>query len=198
LRQASLVSLPLLLGERVRRFEFPYLAIDPVKAAGWRERLSGDPGLKVGICWTGRLDHPRNDLRSVPLPDLVGALEGIAGLRLYNLQCERALEAVERGLIDFTSECGTALDTASLIGSLDLVIAIDCFIAHLSGALEVRTWVLCDINPPWMWGREGRTSLWYPGIRIYRQKQMHSWQSVLAEVRGDLKAMAMIAAQSDR
>jgi hypothetical protein len=128
-------------------------------------------------------------LRSVPLLDLVGALAGIAGLTLYNLQCERALEAVKSGLIDFTGECGTAEDTASLIGSLDLVIAIDCFIAHLSGALGVRTWALCNINPPWMLGREGSTSLWYPGIRIYRQRQMHSWQSVLTQVRGDLKAM---------
>ena len=185
LRQTSLASLPLLLGETLQP-KFPYLAINPVKAAAWRERLLGDPNLKIGLCWTGRPDHPRNDLRSVPLPDLVRALEGISGLSLYNLQCDQSLEAKKSGLIDFTDEFATADDTASLIGSLDLIIAIDCFIAHLSGALGVQTWVLSDLNPPWMWGREGSTSVWYPGIRIYRQRQMQSWLSVFQAVRCDL------------
>jgi Flp pilus assembly protein TadD len=67
--QCSLISLPLALGEISP--QFPYLTANPAKVAVWRERLSGTHNMKIGLAWTGRADHPRNDLRSVPILDLV-------------------------------------------------------------------------------------------------------------------------------
>jgi hypothetical protein len=70
--QCPLVSLPLWLGDIPTKF--PYLTPAPLKVEAWRERLPGDKNLKVGLSWTGRADHPRNDLRSVSILELVRAL----------------------------------------------------------------------------------------------------------------------------
>jgi hypothetical protein len=182
--QCSLVSLPLALGKITP--SFPYLKPNPAKADVWRERLSGDHNLKIGLAWTGRADHPRNDLRSVPLLELVRALKDIPGVTFYSLQREHPDQARNAGLVDFTHQLASVDDTAALISNLDLVIGIDSMVAHLAGALNVPTWVLCDVVPYWGWGRHGSSTVWYPNVRVYRQSKMHNWWSVFEDIRADL------------
>jgi hypothetical protein len=52
----------------------------------WGQRLADDKGFKIGLAWTGRNDHYRNELRSVPVFGLVEALKGIESISLYSLQ----------------------------------------------------------------------------------------------------------------
>jgi hypothetical protein len=182
----TLISLPLALGEISPRF--PYLTPDPLKVEAWRERLSEDQNFKIGFSWTGRADHPRNDLRSVPILDLVRVLKDIPGVTFYSLQREHPDQARAAALIDFTSELVSVDDTAALISNLDLVIGVDSMTAHLAGALNVPTWVMVDVNPYWGWGRKDKRTIWYPSVRIYRQQRMHRWQEVFEEIRADLGA----------
>jgi hypothetical protein len=72
--QCSLSSLPLWAGDAIPA-KFPYLTPDPTKTDLWRKRLLSDKNFKIGLSWTGRADHARNDLRSVPVLDLVQALK---------------------------------------------------------------------------------------------------------------------------
>jgi hypothetical protein len=74
------------------------------------------------------------------------------------------------------------------VSNLDLVITIDGLIAHLSGALNAPTWVMVDSNPYWGWGRYDKETIWYRSARIYRQKRMHRWDEVFAQIRSDLIA----------
>jgi len=149
--QCSLVSLPLFLGAIPIRF--PYLTPGPAKVDAWRERLSGDKNLKVGLSWTGRSDHPRNDLRSVPIFPLASVLKDIPGVTFYSLQREHPDQARTASLIDFTQELASVNDTAALVSNLDLVIGIDSMTAHLAGALNVPAWVLVDVCPYWGLGK---------------------------------------------
>jgi hypothetical protein len=149
--------------------------------------------LKVGLSWTGRADHYRNDLRSIPPADLVGALAdiaGAAGAGFYSLQVGKSEDASAAGLIDFTGELRSFDDTAAFMSALDLVITIDGVIAHLAGALALPAWVLVDVNPHYSWCRVGTQTPWYPSVRVYRQKAMRSWRNVLEEVRQDLQSLA--------
>jgi len=184
--QCPIMSLPLFLSEIPPRF--PYLTPDPVKVEAWRERLSVDKSVKVGLSWTGREDHPRNDLRTVPILDLVRAIKNIPGVTLYSLQREHPDQARAAALIDFTQELASVDDTAALVSNLDLVIGVDSMTAHLAGALNIPTWVLCDFNPPWMWGRKDKRTIWYPSVNVYRQHKMHRWEGVFEEIRADLRA----------
>jgi ADP-heptose:LPS heptosyltransferase len=115
------------------------------------------------------------------------ALKGIEDVSFYSLQVGRAGTSEAAGMIDLTPEFKSLDDTAAFLCALDLVITGDGVISHLSGALDVLTWVLVDVNPHYTWGRQGRETPWYRSVRLYRQRKMRAWASVFEEVRKDLK-----------
>ena len=81
-------------------------------------------------------------------------------------------------------------DTAALVANLDLVISVDSAVAHLAGALGRPVWLLDRFGHCWRWLAGRRDSPWYPLMRIYRQPAPGDWDSVLAEVAGDLRLLA--------
>src|SRR6202012_3849357 len=88
---APLMSLPLALGRTPDMDAGPYLSPDPADLAKWAERLAGDGGLKVGLCWAGgvRPDQPIANAidkrRSLSL-EACAPLADVEGVRLYSLQ----------------------------------------------------------------------------------------------------------------
>lgn len=84
------------------------------------------------------------------------------------------------------------LATVSLVASCALVITVDTMVAHLAGALGRPTWLLLKAEPDWRWS-PGRTSIWYPSMRLYRQPRAGDWSGVLAEVKLDLERLDLTA-----
>ena len=80
-------------------------------------------------------------------------------------------------------ELGDFADTAALVDSLDLVIAVDSAMAHLAGALGKPTWALLPWQTDYRWPVERDVSPWYPHVRIFRQPRPGDWDPVLAKVR---------------
>jgi hypothetical protein len=85
-------------------------------------------------------------------------------------------------VIDRTSELHDFSDTAALIENLDLVIAVDTAVAHLSGALGKPFWLLNRYNTCWRWLLDRDDSPWYPAARQFRQDQSRDWDNVIARV----------------
>jgi ADP-heptose:LPS heptosyltransferase len=77
--------------------------------------------------------------------------------------------------------------TGALCECLDLVVTVDTSLAHLSGALGQRTWVLLSFVPDWRWLRDRADSPWYPGMKLYRQQTAGDWSTVFARVASDLR-----------
>jgi hypothetical protein len=71
-----------------------------------------------------------------------------------------------------------------------LVISVDTSVAHLSGALCQRTWILLPHLPDWRWLMHRSDSPWYPSARLYRQAQARDWSAPLAQLALDLRALA--------
>lgn len=168
----------------------PYIDADPQRVAHWRDRVSKDVAtLKIGIAWAGSANHTNELNRSCPL----SAFEAIAtlpGVSLYSLQkgpgSEQA-EASELGMrlvrVDKELDLGERfVDTAALMVNLDLIITIDTSIAHLAGALGCPVWTLLCANPDWRWGQSGERPLWYPQMRLFRQREPGDWTAVMARV----------------
>jgi hypothetical protein len=78
--------------------------------------------------------------------------------------------------------------TAASVRELDLVITVDTMMAHLAGSLGVRTWTLLHADPDWRWGTCGPNSIWYPTMRLFRQRSPHSWDQVMTELTAALSA----------
>ena len=57
------------------------------------------------------------------------------------------------------------------IEKLDLVVTADNTVAHLAGALGIRTWCLLPFCPEWRWGVSGESAIWYQSLQLFRQTE---------------------------
>jgi ADP-heptose:LPS heptosyltransferase len=192
-----LLSLPLVFGtsEAAIPSRGPYLHADAAALERWRQRLAGEPRLKVGLAWTGSHGHQRNPFRRVGWERYAEHFAGMRNVAFYSLQPGASADvnaAAAAGLpiTDYTAEFATFDDTAAFVGALDLVITVCTSAAHLSGALGQRTWVLLDVNPHWVWLIDRRDSPWYPSATLYRQPSFGEWTPALEAVARDLEALA--------
>jgi len=78
--------------------------------------------------------------------------------------------------------------TAALLAQLDGLVTTDTGIAHLAGAMGIRTWVMLQHVPDWRWGLTGDTTPWYPTLTLVRPRVARDWGSVVAKVRGMIGA----------
>lgn len=196
--ELPLMSIPWMLGldGAALAASAPYLHADAGATDAWRHALSGEKRLKVGLAWTGSLAHSRNRFRRVGLERYADAFAGMQDdVAFYSLQlgAQHDVEAARTAgfnVTDMTREWRTLDDTAAFVGALDLVITVCTSVAHLSGALGQRTWVLLDANPHWVWQHDRRDSPFYPSVSLYRQKTFADWNPALDEVVADLRDLA--------
>jgi hypothetical protein len=183
--QVPVLSLPLLFGTRLETIpsRVPYLRAEPDAVARWRDRLSGLPGLKVGIVWAGSPTHGNDRNRSIGLAPFV-RLAAIPGVSLVSIQKgptegQAANPPGSFPLLNLSPDIRDFADTAAIMTSLDLVVCVDTSVAHLAGALGVPVWVLVPFMPDWRWLLDRADSPWYPTMRLFRQAQAGDWDGVL-------------------
>ena len=164
----------------------PYLHIDGGLAG--EARPSGPPlnGLNVGVVWrSGDWD----DRRSVPVALVAEALSAVPGVHPVVLQQGPAVADWPAGLGTMaTSDDVVAL--AARMRSLDLLLTVDSFPAHLAGALAVPTWTLLHADADWRWMTGREDSPWYPTMRLFRQATAGDWRPVLRRLVDELRRAA--------
>ena len=164
----------------------PYLRPAEAEVRSWRTRVQAQPGLKVGIAWTGNPLNPADGARSIPLGLLLSAIGSMPGPTLISLQKGPGSEALAEtagmagAVIDWTPELNDFADTAALITSLDLVVSVDTAVAHLAGALGRPVWLLNRFDTCWRWLLHRDDSAWYPSLRQFRQPAPGDWAGALA------------------
>jgi tetratricopeptide (TPR) repeat protein len=196
-----LLSLPRAFATRLATVpcDVPYLHADPAAAASWDAALPRG-GLRVGLVWAGSA-HPTatglsvfDQRRSLPLTAFA-PLGGIPGVQFISLQTgspAAQLHTPPPGLavLQALGEAPDFADTAALIATLDLVIAVDTAVAHLAGALGRPVWLLSRVDGCWRWLDGRDDSPWYPTMRVYRQRRALEWGAVMERVRVDLGSKA--------
>jgi tetratricopeptide (TPR) repeat protein len=148
----------------------------------------------IGLSWRSA-SAETGAARSLSLKALVGALQGVEGVRFLNLQYGEVSEELRA----LREETGVEVLThpgidnredleglAGLIEGCDLVVSVGNATAHLSGALGQKTWVLLPYVAGWRWLHEGERCPWYQSVRLFRQVERGEWTPVLAMVRQDL------------
>jgi tetratricopeptide (TPR) repeat protein len=177
----ALMSLPLALGTTLDTIPARkrYLAAEPDRIAQWATRI-GPEGFRIGVAWRGNRSVFGAEGKEFPLQALMD-ISRIPGVRLINLQKDAG--ALPEGLTlerftDFDQGGDAFLDSAAIIENLDLVISADSAPAHLAGALGVPVWVALKYIPDWRWLLERSDSPWYPGMRLFRQKEPGDWPGV--------------------
>jgi len=174
-----------------------YLQTDPAQVAKWRQRLNQlGPGLKIGISWRGRSDHEEKYRRSIPLGEWRSLLT-LDNVHFVNLQygdVRREVAEVERELgIELhdweDADPQNDLDgLAAQMAALDLVVTIGNTNAHLAGAIGAQVWTLLPHSPSWRWMDHRQDSLWYPTMRLLRQRAEADWPVLINAVRDAIVA----------
>jgi tetratricopeptide (TPR) repeat protein len=182
------MSLPRLFGTGLESIPTPdgYLQADPTCIAAWGPR---HPRPRIGIVWSGNPAHHNDRRRSLPTAALA-PLIAVPEVTWISLQKgPRSLEiTLQHGVADLSRRLTDFADTAALIATLDLVIAVDTSVAHLAGALGRPVWVMLPHAPDWRWMTERRDSPWYSSMVLFRQDRPGDWDGVIAQVAAALPA----------
>ncbi len=150
----------------------------------------------IGISWLSR-NNEIGQAKSLALADLLPILS-IPDTTFINLQYGDTQKEIEDILsqhninIVSVNEIDNFNDfdgLSSLISICDFVITSSNVTAHLSGALNKKTYLLLPHSDGkiWYWGTSGNSSLWYPSIHIFRSKTPDNWQGVIKELWSALK-----------
>lgn len=211
--RTPMMSLAYALGCQVHRIPHAqgYLKPQPATLALWKVRLDEALGhspirsqgavaapLRIGLVWRGR-GQP-NPLRNLSLEALLPFLPPQC---LY-VTLQPDLDPDEMTLFapalgdhaGVQARCahlgrfiGDFEDTAALCSLMDVVISVDTSLAHLAGALGVRSIVLLPFSPDWRWGLESATTPWYASMRLVRQRYHGRWQEALEALPITLQAL---------
>lgn len=190
-----LMSLPLAFGTTLATIPaaVPYLRAPAARIDLWRARLPKSGKLRVGLVWSGKPTHRNDHNRSIAFERLAPLLTqtGVEFVSLQRDLRETDMAAVEASALQ-RSDLDTAdfADTAAIIGTLDLVIAVDTAVAHLTGAMAKPLWLLLPFCPDWRWMLERDDSPWYPTARLFRQPRIADWDSVIAALTEALASLA--------
>jgi hypothetical protein len=182
--------LPQLFGTTLQTIpaEVPYLHPPDSLIQSWRRRLQPLGGYRVGVCWQGSQGNVHMRDRSFDC-SLLAPIARIKNVTLVNLQvgAKPVAEVPIHSVEGFDYDQGDFLALAAIIKNLDLVIACDTSVAHLSGALAMPTWVALRHASEWRYMLERETCAWYPTMRLFRQPKVGNWQPVFEQMRSDLE-----------
>ena len=149
--------------------------------------------MNIALACSGNIDHFKHDKNRPIRLELFKPLLALADIYLV----QKSLESEDEDFLFNHSDIrflGNEIesfdDTAAIIERMDLVISIDTSIAHLSGALGKKTWVLVSCAPDWRWMLDRDDSPWYPSIKLYRQQNFNDWGGVLQKIMADLRCIA--------
>jgi hypothetical protein len=139
----------------------------------------------IGLVWQAGGWDARRSLSASAL----SALAAVSDVRLFSLQ--RGPTAADASIIPAQDIGSDDIDeVAATLRSLDLLITVDTFIAHLAGALGAPVWLLLHAHCDWRWMENRPGCLWYPTMRLFRQSNAGDWHAVIADVTAALRGVS--------
>ena len=189
------MSLPAHLGASPRKplmTPMPYLSISEKHLNHWETILGPRHGLRIALHWQGNPDHEFTISRGRSLPlDTLSPLLDCPEVEWVSLQKGPGSEQAEKGAFagrwhikqSNINEAWCFEETAAILQCCDVLISSDSGLAHLAGALGVRTWLLLPWLAEWRWGLDGKTTLWYPNHTLFRQANENEWYKPIEDLK---------------
>lgn len=115
---------------------------------------------KIGLCLSGSPFNPRDGERSIPLVKAQCLFD--LGVPILNFnKLEQDSRMIQIPMKDWNH-------TSAFLGVIDVLITVDTAVAHLAGAMGVKTYLLLKPNCDWRWGDSGNKTVWYDSVTILR------------------------------
>ena len=94
-------------------------------------------------------------------------------------------------MINLAKDFKSFSDTASALKAMDVVVTVDTSVAHLAGALGVKTYLLLPYASDWRWFGDTKTTPWYKSVEIFKQQDRISWEYEIDSIVNILKHQSL-------
>ncbi|GAB2890898.1 tetratricopeptide repeat-containing glycosyltransferase family protein [Uliginosibacterium flavum] len=172
----------------------------PERCQSWRASLQAETKLRVGLVVTGNVWRADDWYRSLSAQAVapLAAIDNVCWVNLaVDVRPERDAIIEKFDMLDPVPDIRDFADTAAVIDVLDVVVAIDCSVAHVAAALGKQVLVLVPSSIDWRWQIGGDTQPWWPTAKIFRSSAPACWDDAVSRLAQDLAAMARNKADKD-
>jgi tetratricopeptide (TPR) repeat protein len=149
--------------------------------------------IKVGFCWEAGAAGIRTMINRTINVNLFEKLFQLENIQIYSLQVQDTLHGNDKypQMINLAKDFKSFEDTAKVIKSLDLVITVDTAVAHLAGALGIKTFLMLPYVSDWRWFDDTKNTSWYKSVEIFKQNDPISWEKQIGEILCRLKEFSL-------
>ncbi len=198
--ECPLMSLPTVFRTTVEAvpWQGAYLGADPESGFRKEKAVPGAARAALGQPPGYKADRQRSTRLDTFLPLL--RVPGVTWLSLQKGAAAEQLAALPDDVFvwDGSSRDRDLAETAALVSTLDLVIATDSCIAHLTGAIGKPVWILLPHLADWRWMQKIETTPWYPTARLFRQSRPGDWAGLVQRAIGELASFPRPAVEISR
>lgn len=147
--------------------------------------------LKVGLCWEAGSAGIRTMINRTINIRLLEPLLNLENTQIYSFQVTDSLNGNERypQMINLAKDFKSFEDTAKSLLAMDVVVTVDTSVAHLAGALGVKTFLMLPYASDWRWFSDTQTTSWYNSVEIFKQNDAISWENVINKILERLKTI---------
>ena len=151
-----------------------------------KKNIKENKNLKIGLAWSGNENYNFDNLRSIKLSSLkkILDLKDLNNVTFYCLQ--KNIRKIDLNYfkelnINYLGNLKFANLSKEII-KMDLVLACDTSILHLSSSLGVETYGLFPFVADWRWADSQIKSNWYDSLEIFRLKKDQSWENLSEKI----------------
>lgn len=178
-----LMDLPYLLHQNFHHVpsKDSYIQANERKTDIFKKNFFENNQLKIGLNWRAKGMGLRDAVyRTIDAPYYFRNIMDLEGIKYYSFQfgdifdmCKKypQIEDMSKHLQDFS-------DTAAALENIDILVTVDTALAHLAGAMGVKTYLLLCHAPDWRWFDNDEKTEWYPSITIIKQQSRRTWDDV--------------------
>lgn len=149
--------------------------------------------LKVGFCWEAGSAGIRGMINRTINIKLFENIINNENIQLYSFQVVDSMNGNEKypQIINLAKDFNDFYDTAKALKAMDVMVTVDTAVAHLAGALGVKTFLLLPYSADWRWFNDTKTTPWYKSIEIFKQSENISWEKELREIECKLNEFSL-------
>lgn len=188
-KSAIMSCLPWYLKENYEKIPYSdgYMSADEKLVKEYKNKL-GNKKLNIGICWEAGGSAWREQLNRTLNVAMYEPFLEVKNVQFYSLQVKPTMDNYKdyKQIIDWGSGFKDFNDTAGAIKSLDLIITVDTSVAHLAGALGVKTFLILPYISDWRWFDDTETTPWYSSVRLFKQDNPKLWDNVMENIRTNI------------
>ena len=148
---------------------------------------------KVGLCWEAGSTGIRTMINRTINVDILEPIFNKQEIQLYSFQVKDTFNGNEKypQMINLAKGFNNFEDTAKAMLAMDVIITVDTCIAHLAGALGIKTFLMLPFSSDWRWFLDNKSTSWYDSVEIFKQETPNSWEKPIEDIICKLKEYSL-------